>query len=339
MNNGSEQAIPACGCMWFPEGHRLPARYGLGAVALRYAALGYSVIPLARGGKRPHAMLGPVGGVHLASRDPDQVMDWWGLDMAANVGVATGSVNRLMVVDLDVKRGNNGIREFYSFLHGSAQPWPEWSAVPTVRTPSGGAHLWLRWPWDVPVPERPGILPGVDVKGDGGLVVAPPSMQLISPIIRPGERAGTGQVPVPYDWVVSCPHAVPDVPTWFAGWLAAASPAPRAESHHTESSGAPLDDALAEYVKNGVPVSMRNRELYRVACGLYRRMGTDPQGSAEVLDVIRQIYDRTDKTDFPWREVLTCAESARRFVETSKRREDERNSEFLAWHMRRNHPQ
>jgi hypothetical protein len=43
------------------------------------------------------------------------------------------------------------------------------------------------------------------------------------------------------------------------------------------------------------------------------------------------IYDNTDKSDFSWREVLTCAESARRFVERSRAAEDERNAQFLAW--------
>jgi len=321
--------------MWFPAGHRLPRKYGLGAVALRYAALGYAVLPLARGGKRPHAMLGDRGGVHRATRDPDEIMDLWSLDRLANVGVATGSVNRLVVVDLDVKHGAQGIAEWGRFLNGPP-PCPDWPNAPAVATPSGGRHYWLRT--DGPVPERPGILPGVDIKGDGGLVVAPPSVQLVSPIIRPGERSGTDQVPVPYDWVAGCPHAAPDVPTWFGSWLASAEPAPRAESQHTQTVGAPLDDALAEYVKNGVPVSMRNREIYRIACGLYRRFGTDPHGSADVLDVIRQVYANTDKRDFPWREVLTCAESARRFVEHSRQREHERNAEFLRWLTHRNHP-
>jgi hypothetical protein len=316
-----------CGCLYFPAGHRLPAKYGLGAAALRYAALGFSVIPLARGGKRPHAMLGGVGGVHLASKDPTQIAEWWSYDMAANVGVATGSVNNLVVVDLDVKNGADGPGSWFRFLNGPP-PCTDWPNTPVTRTPSGGEHYWLRMSGDVH--ERPGILPGVDVKGDGGLVVAAPSMQLVSPIMRPGERGG-GEVPVPYEWVSGCPHALPVAPPWLAGWLASASPAPRDQGQPSAVSNAPLDESLAQYVKNGVPGGQRNRELYRVACGLYRRMGTDVAGSQQVMDVIRMIYDNTDKSDFSWREVLTCAESARRFVERSRAAEDERNAQFLAW--------
>lgn len=326
--------MTTCTCMWFPPDHRLPKKYGLGAAALRYAALGYAVIPLARGGKRPHQMLGNVGGVHLASRDPDQIMDWWSLDLLANIGVATGSVNRLVVVDLDVKGAHNGIQKWADFLYGPPE-CPDLPDAPMVVTPSNGRHLWYRM--DGPVPERPGILPGVDIKGDGGLVVAPPSAQLVTPVIRPGERGSVQEVPVPYDWVTSCPHAAPDAPAWLPGWLASAPPGNRAESQHTRTTTAPLDDALSEYAQKGVPVSMRNREFYRVACGLYRRMGTDPAGSSQVLEVIRRIYANTDKSGFPWREVLTCAESARRFVERSRQREDGRNAEFLRWLERRNY--
>lgn len=335
MNNTSDQRIPSCGCLYFPADHRLPRKYGLGAAALRYAALGYAVIPLARGGKRPHQMLGNVGGIHLASKDPDQIMDWWSLDLLANIGVATGSVNRLVVVDLDVKGGHDGIAEWAHFLYGPPEA-PDMGTVPMVMTPSNGRHLWFRTPDGAAVPERPGILPGVDVKGDGGLVVAPPSAQLVTPVMRPGERGTVQEIPLPYDWVTSCPHAAPDAPPWMAGWLATA-PVSKTESQHTPTSLAPLDDVLSEYVRNGVPRSMRNREIYRVACGLYRRMGTDPAGASQVIAVIRDIYANTDKTDFPWREVLTCAESARRFVENSRQKEDARNAEFLNWLTRRNY--
>jgi hypothetical protein len=325
--------------MYFPPGHRLPAKYGLGAAALRYAALGYAVIPLVRGGKRPHPMLGNVGGVHLASKDPEQVKDWWSNDMIANIGVATGSVNRLAVVDLDVKGGSNGLESWLSFLASNAVhpgdhglSWPD--GVPTVSTPSGGAHLWVRMD---EVPERPGVLPGVDVKGDGGLVVAPPSMLLTTPISRPGDPRSGAEVPVGYEWTESCPHAAPVAPDWMAGWLAFATPSPRAASDRTTATGAPLDEALDSYLSDGIPAGLRNREMYRVACGLYRRHGTHTSGSQQVMETVREIYRNTDKSDFSWQEVLVCAESARRFVERSKGREDARNAEFLGWLERRHY--
>lgn len=315
-----------CTCMWFPAGHRLPARYGLGAVALRYVALGYAVLPLDRGGKRPHRMLGDRGGVHHAACDPDQVMDWWGLDMAANVGVATGARSRLLVVDLDVKAGADGPAEWGQFLNGPP-PCTDWPNTPVARTPSGGMHYWLRA--DGPVPERPGILPGVDVKGDGGYVVAPPSARLVVP----GDRSGgtTGAVPVPYEWLSGCPHAAPDAPPWIRPWLESARPprvATAGQSQASEhSERAPLDEALAAYLAHGIPQGQRNHEMYRIACGLYRRH----PDAATVIGVLREVWLRTDHSGFGWREVLTCAESARRFVERSRERERNMSTQFMKW--------
>jgi hypothetical protein len=300
----------------------------MGAAALRYAGLGFEVIPLARGGKRPHAMLGDRGGIHLASKDPGQIMDWWSLDMVANIGVATGSVNSLAVVDLDIKRGNDGITAFYSMLEAWAMPWPDERYSVTARTPSGGLHLWLRM--EGGTPERPGILPGVDVKGDGGLVVAPPSAQMIVTRDRPGERGGA-EVPVPYEWITGCPHAVPVVPPWFSIWLDQA-PAPHARRNQDALVGGestPLDEALEIYMRDGVPQGMRNREIYRIACKLFRRHGTDSGGARNVSAIVRDVYDKTDKSGFEWREVLVCLESARRFIEREKIREGTPTREML----------
>lgn len=305
-----------CGCLYFPPDHRLPAKYGLGAAALRYAALGYAVIPLERGGKRPHALLGDRGGIHLASRDPDVIKEWFSLDMAANIGVATGSVNRLAVIDLDVKGGRNGLQSFCLFTqqHGLVVP-----SGPVARTPSGGYHIWLRV--NGAVPERPGILPGVDVKGDGGLVVAPPSMRLAVPLDRSGGTSG--EVPVPYEWAAGCPHWLPGAPGWLGAWLRSAPAASTALRQSQDSAAAP---------PGGVPErGSRNREIYRLACSLYRRHGTGTAGAARVLEEIREVYAKTDKTDFGWAEVLTCLESARRWAQGRSEAEQRLADEFMGW--------
>lgn len=298
---------------------------GLGSAALRYAGLGYAVIPLARGGKRPHRMLGDRGGIHLASRDPQVVYNWWRSDIAANIGVATGSVNSLMVIDLDVKGGSNGPMELESFLAAYPLTLP-YDVV--ARTPSGGWHLWLRAYGEVP--ERPGIRPGVDVKGDGGLVVAPPSLQVFTPDDRSGGT--TGEVTVPYEWVQGCPHAVPDAPPWSLDWIAHADPAPRENAHASTGDTGKVNVAGA--VEHGVAVGSRNREIYRIACRLYREHGTHPDGARIVRETVRSVWERTDQHDFPWREVMVCIESARRFIEREVERERlplDRMASFSAW--------
>ncbi len=337
-------AVVTCrwGCFEFAADDPDCRAYGLGAAALRYAWWGYSVLPLARAGKRPHRIV--PHGVREASRDPLIIASWWRQDRGANIGVATGSVSRLAVVDLDVKHGVNGIDSMERFLAGPP-PMPRddiltLEAAPRVLTPSGGLHLWLRTPTGVVVPERPGILPGVDVKGDGGYAVCAPSMLAVVPGDRSG--GGTGEVPVPYEWALGCPHEAPPWPGWMAGWLARGAVRTGAVSH---AGGAGRDrggksageEALDEDLMavEGLSAGTRNHTMYRLACSLYRRLGTSPGEAGEVLARLREVWEKTDRTDFPWSEALVCAESARRFIERSRAEEDERNAAFLAWLRRR----
>jgi hypothetical protein len=301
-----------CECLDYPATPLLE-RFGLGIPAWRLQQRGYAVLPLARGQKKPHRMLPWSGegkdGVHHASLEEVKARGWWGNDPAANVGVATGSVSRLVVIDLDVKKGHDGPAVFWRFLveHELGE-----LPAPTVQTPSGGLHLWLRTPAGVAVPERPGILPGVDVKGDGGLVVAPPSMVLGIARQRPGEPLGTAEAPVPYTWAAGCPCAVPGAPPWLLPWLASAPSGSPAGSGEGETGQAP---DLTSLKRTGIPRGQRNAELYRLACSLFRRRGTSTEASLSVKEDLMEIWSKSDRSEFSASELLTVIDSARRFVE------------------------
>jgi len=289
-------------------------RYGLGAAALRYQGQGYAVLALARGRKRPHRMLGDAGGVHWATTDNHAVKWSWKQDRAANVGIATGSPSHLVVVDLDVKNGHDGPGELTRFMteHGLG-----FRGAPIVATPSGGTHLWLRTPPGMRVQGRPGILPGVDILGDGNLVVAPPSMAYVTG--RDDE-----QVPVPYRWERGCFCTAPNAPTWLLQWIASAGAASSGGAY----SGEDVD--LDELKTKGAPVGTRNRELYRAACSLHRKLAPD-----RVLDELTTIWQAGDTSGMPWREVLTLNESARKFIDGEKERERRQRDAWLRGHARR----
>ena len=319
-----------CGCFRFAPDDPLCARFGLGAAALRYAAMGYAVLPLARGAKRPHRMLGGRGGVHLATANELQLADWWSQDRTANIGVATGSVSRLAVVDLDLKHGSNGTTAFTGFLNDTALPWVGWRTA-TAETPSGGYHIWLRTPGGMAVPERPGILPGVDVKGDGGYVVAAPSSLLVQPMSRPGEQSSAVELPVAYRWWSGCPHEAPDAPDWMYQWLATAPAQGSPQPGHEDLPDGGATPGADELARTGIAPGYRNRVMYLTACSLFRKIGTGPDEAEVVMGKLRDIWDATDHSDFGWQEVLTIAESARRFIERSKRQDIERTRSYLAY--------
>jgi len=108
--------------------------------------------------------------VHDAVRDPAAVRLYWARWPTANIGIATGSASDLVVLDVDPR---NGGEEGRIELEARIGPLPD---TPQVLTGGGGTHDYFSHPGStVPNRKNLGGLPGVDLKGDGGYVVAPPS--------------------------------------------------------------------------------------------------------------------------------------------------------------------
>lgn len=127
--------------------------------ALHYAAKGWHVFPLLPNDKRPATD----NGFKAATTLPKIITDWWNRWPEANVGIVTGTISGIVVLDVDRKHGVDGV------LAASELNLPE---TLVVRTPSGGFHLFFTLPKDVTVPRRIGVKPGLDILGDGGYVVA-----------------------------------------------------------------------------------------------------------------------------------------------------------------------
>lgn len=270
---------------------------GLGVQAMGYQHMGYPVLPLSRGGKIPHRMLGREGGVHHATTDVGWAQYWWGQDPAAGIGVATG--NGLLVWDLDVKHGENGPAVFADRL----APWLPCESAAVARTPSGGWHLWMRSAL-AQVPTRPGIMPGVDAKGDGGYVAVWPSRVVVTAAGPEG-----GEALLPYEWVSGCPCSLPLVGGEVIAWLASAE-ATGSRTAIGESGGIDFGQLAA----TGLQPGSRNVDLYRLACSLYRRFGLSGDGQAAVREMVGRVLARTDLTGFGRAEIERIMQSARDFV-------------------------
>ncbi len=122
---------------------------------------------------------------------------------AENVGIITGTASGIWVLDLD---GNAGLTSWAALVeeHGDVQTL-------TVLTGGGGKHLYFRMPNGRPISNRTKVMPGIDVRGDGGQVVAPPS-------IHPNGNAYLWEDPA---------AEVADAPLWILDLVTAPAIAPQ----------------------------------------------------------------------------------------------------------------
>jgi Bifunctional DNA primase/polymerase, N-terminal len=178
---------------------------GCAQAAVVYAALGFPVVPMHTAqlgggcscpdpacrdpGKHPRLR----GWQRLAASAPGVAGEWWRRWPAANLALATG--RRFDVLDLDGDQGVEALRAALSIT-------PAEHPGPLARTGGGGWHL-LYAPTGLG--NRVGLLPGVDWRGRGGLIVAPPSQH------ASGHR---------YGWVRPLTATLPTVPAGLRRLLA-----------------------------------------------------------------------------------------------------------------------
>jgi hypothetical protein len=181
---------------------------------------------------------------------------WFRQRPDANVAIVTGAVSGLVVADLDLAKAPEVAREFAERCGG------ELPAAPTVRTGSGGLHLYFQHP-GVPVRSRVGLFPGLDVRADGAFVVAPPS-------IHPSGGA--------YTWEADTAFVPPAPP-----WLIAEANAPLASSL-VRPPNAAIGTGGAPKTYEG----RRNPELFKIACAM-RGQGYDRALIESELTVINGV--------------------------------------------------
>lgn len=175
--------------------------------ALALAQKGMAIFPCLPRQKQPATP----NGFKNATKDLTMVRHWWGLEPAYNVAIATGAVSGVFIVDIDGIDAESELRKLEA-QHGALPPTVE--AI-TAR----GRHLYLKMP-DTPVRNSASMVaPGIDVRGDGGYVLAPPS-------IHPSGRA--------YSWSVDSGGAIAAAPGWLLAKITertngAATPTPPSE--------------------------------------------------------------------------------------------------------------
>lgn len=231
----------------------------LSSAAFRLAFRGVAVFPLAEGAKVP--MKGSRGHID-ATADFGAVRAIWARHPNANLAAATGSRSGFWCLDIDPRHDGPAALARLEAEHGALPPTIE------ASTPSGGRHLYFRWPADGPeIRNSAGrIGPGLDVRGEGGSIVMPPS------VLADGRR---------YQWRRNGARAFADAPAWLVSAALPPPPPPRPEPRQAPRD---LDRYIAAAIRQeldavtGAANGTRNCTLNRAAfaIGSFVRAGVVP---------------------------------------------------------------
>ena len=263
--------------------------------ALFYASLGWLVLPLysflgngagcscnnlscRSPGKHPRT----AHGVRDASKDPQQVRAWWREWPDANIGIATGATSGIVVLDIDPRNGGD---ESYAKLQEELPG--AFTQLLKVRSGSNGTHLYYQHPGGN-VPCRTKVLPGIDIRSDGGHVVAPPSRH------ASGNR---------YRFAIQNGFVVPVLASALRDLIL-----PQAQARTSPEGGvASLDslrvsDDIKELIREGKPKGKRSEADFKVIRALVKAGHDDATICAVLMDPVHGLSDKPRELGAAWLE-------------------------------------
>jgi Bifunctional DNA primase/polymerase, N-terminal/Primase C terminal 1 (PriCT-1) len=215
--------------------------------ALTLAKKGLHVFPCRPRDKRPAT----ANGLKDATTDLDLIRQWWRQEQRYNVAVTTGERSGIFVIDIDGLDAECELRKLEA-EHGELP-----ATVETIT--ARGRHIYFKWP-EIPVRNSAGkIARGIDVRGEGGYVLAPPS-------VHPSGRR--------YHWGVDSAGAFASVPDWLLDKIA----------ERTNGNGAVPPTEWRELVAAGVAEGSRDCTIAKIAGYLLRRH-VDPIVALELMQV------------------------------------------------------
>ncbi len=212
--------------------------------ALRLADDGQPVFPC-RSNKSPACAHGHKD----ATTDSDEIEKLFAHRSAKLIGLPTGQASGIVVVDIDVKNGKDG------------RQWPRYQDLPLtkkVETASGGFHFLFKYP-GLEIKSRANVgFDGIDIRGDGGYVISPPS---------PG-------------YSIVADEDIAEMPQWLVDHCNAdhrnAAAVPKAKPRGLDFDGSSIDVVAAiEEVESGGGVWFDN--VFRLTAHLIGRRFSDAE--------------------------------------------------------------
>jgi replicative DNA helicase len=193
-----------------------------------YASKGWDVFPCLPGDKKP-----AVKWADVATKDAGQIIDWWKHQPNANIGIATGARSGLVVIDIDTAHDGE------ESAKGLALP-----ETVTAHTGGGGRHLLYAHPGREIRNSASKLAKGIDVRGDGGYIVAPPSLH----------PSGNH-----YQWakeLAPSKHALAPMPEWMITSLTTITTLEYPQTPEPAAQAATTGDVFAPGTRNATLASL-----------------------------------------------------------------------------------
>jgi hypothetical protein len=258
--------------------------------ALAYAAAGLAVFPCVFRTKEPAVRRG----FYSATTNPEVIRRWFGGTVRHNIAIRTGLASGAWVLDVDDRHGGFASLDALEQQHGRLPP------TRRCKT-ANGAHLWWRATSPIQCSESR-VGEGLDVKADGGYVMAPPSVHPDGPIYAWANDEPIGVAP---DWLIKLTRKPPPAPIALP---------PRTHNGPPGGYGAAALQREIEVLANTAPGS-RNHALNRASFALHQLVAG---GELDGSDVERELLAAAtanglmaDRTDGPASVLRTIRSGAR----------------------------
>jgi hypothetical protein len=266
----------------------MPTDLTLMTSACATAESGWSVFPCEPRGKKPIT----THGLKDATTDLNQVRDWWSDCPSANLGLPTGVINGLVVLDQDGAEGQAAL----AALHAKHGPLPPTLSARTGR--DGGQHFYYAY-WRDDLKNSAGKLGrGLDIRGEGGYVIAPPSVHASGPVYR-------WESPI---------QRIAEFPAWLHRLLVASpSPAPVVKRIMTADDDDVLMRRARMYVAKVKPATQgaRNAQIFSLAGHLSTLVGETGECLVEAQIVMLLTgFNLLCEPPLPESEIISAVRSA-----------------------------
>lgn len=191
--------------------------------------------------------------VRSATTDHHTIRGWFDARPHINIGIVCGAQSGIFVLDIDGPEGLQSLQE----LERANGPLP---LTPVFITGTDGLHFVFRYPDTraIRIPTKTRIVLGIDVRGEGGQIIAPPSQNAFGDYCLSSHAAPLGFESVP--GVQQC-VPVSEAPDWLLSIISSQIVAESSMQLHRSSGRFNIAAAIS-----GVPEGQRDTVLFRLAC-------------------------------------------------------------------------